>query len=333
MTTLLANRKMHPALRERVEASVTGRGGQGKAVRSGARRVSILRMGAIAAVAVPTALMATGYRRSRAELRDARAALSAEWTRQTGSLSADDRALLGRTEERLRSLAGEYPGDLVVDKLKSAGALGALLVTPSLYVRGPIAAFGSPPAIARAALESGKDAFLLCLLDPPSSRDEKSLLAKARVALGGGDSQQKSAPTAHRLHELEAGLPFLSPAWGQRVESARDFRDLSELERELRRAPLAAARSALRAKVLIAVFDEPNDGTGPTELDGEHTHQVRILLGELPGQTPLLRLRRRVDPSWISASRRSRYSRELDSCRLAMDLHDAVTTDSGARPP
>jgi hypothetical protein len=328
MPTLLVNRKMNPALVARVETSVTGRRPKSQATRSTTRRTSLLRLAAVLGLAAPIAVMATGYRRSRAELRDARAALAGEWTRQTGSLSADDQGFLGRTEERLRTFAGEYPGDLTVEKLRPAGALGAGLAGPSIYVRGPIAAFQTPKGVARAALESGKDAFLLCLLDPPSSRDEKSLLVNARAALAGGDPVQKLSSNVHRLHDLEVGLPFLTPAWGQRVQSARDTQELSRLERELRKAPIGATQSALRARLLIAVLDEENEGTGPTELDGEHTHHVRILLAELPADKPLLRLRRRVDPSWITPSRRSRYARQLDSCRLALDLHDAATAGS-----
>jgi hypothetical protein len=328
MPTLLVNRKMNPALTARVETSVTGRRPKSKATRSTARRTSILRLAAVVGIAAPIAVMASGYRRSRAELRDARAALAGEWTRQTGSLSADDQGILGRTEEQLRAFAGQYPGDLTVEQLGPAGSLGAVLGRPSIYVRGPIAAFQTPKGVALAARESGKDACLLCLLDPPSSRDEKSLLGKARAALVGGEPVQKLTPNVHRLHELEVGLPFLTPAWGERVQSARDTRELSRLERELRKAPIGATQSALRARLLIAVLDEENEGTGPTELDGEHAHHVRILMAELPAQKPLLRLRRRVDPSWITPSRRSRYARQLDSCRLALDLHDAVTAGS-----
>jgi hypothetical protein len=328
MPTLLVNRKMSPALVARIETSVTGRRPKSKAVRSTARRTSLLRLAAVLGLAAPIAVMATGYRRSRAELADARAALSGEWTRQTGTLSADDQGFLVRAEERLRGFAGEYPGDLTVETLRPAGSLGAVLGRPSVYVRGPIAAFSSSQGIARAALESGKDAFLLCLLDPPSSRDEKSLLGKARIALGGGDPAQKLTPNVHPLHELEVGLPVFLPAWGERVRSARDTQELSRLERELHKAPIDATKSALGARLLIAVLDEPNEGTGPTELDGEHTHQVRVLMAELPAHEPLLRMRRRADPSWITPSRRSRYARQLDSCKLALDLHDAVTGGS-----
>ena len=115
------------------------------------------------------------------------------------------------------------------------------------------------------------------------------------------------------------------------MHRARSSQELAELERELRKAPIDATRSALRARLLIAVLDEPKEGTGPTELDGEHAHHVRILLADLPTQKPLLRMRRPVDPSWITPGRRPRYARELDGCKLGLDLRDAVT--AGPAPP
>jgi hypothetical protein len=316
---------MNPALVARIETSVTGRRRQSKAIRSITRRTSLLRLAAVVGLATPVAVMATGYRRSRAELTEARAALASEWIRQAGSLSNDEQALLGRTEAELHAFSGNYPGDLTAGELRPAGALGAVLGRPSLYVRGPIAAFGTAKSVARAARESVKDAFVLCLLDPPASREEKEMLGKARLALGGGDPAQNRAPSVHRLDEVVIGLPFFLPAWGESVNRARSSQELSELERALRKAPIGAARSALQARLLIAVLDEPKEGTGPTELDGEHSHHVRILLAGLPAPKPLLRMRRQVDPSWITPARRSRYARELDSCKLALDLHDTVT--------
>jgi hypothetical protein len=38
----------------------------------------------------------------------------------------------------------------------------------------------------------------------------------------------------------------------------------------------------------------------------------------------LLRLRRRVDPGWISPAVRAEYASGIDSCVLALDVHAAA---------
>jgi hypothetical protein len=182
--------------------------------------------------------------------------------------------------------------------------------------------------IAQAARESGKDSLLLCLLAPPASTSEKTLLEEARAALSGSARLQKVTQNVRRLHELELGLPFLVPAWGERVQSSRDLQELRRLDRALTEAPILAAKSAVASKLLIAALDEPKEGSGPTELDGEHVHSVRIFFWDMVRDKTLLSLRRRVDPSFISPGRRAAYARELDSCKLGVELRQAVSERS-----
>lgn len=96
------------------------------------------------------------------------------------------------------------------------------------------------------------------------------------------------------------------------------------LEREFKRAPLAATKATLTAERLLAVFDEPNDAGGVTEMDGEHAHSVRVLMWDLTTNKLLLKFRTKVDPAWITPNRRSQYARELDSCKLAVAARDYV---------
>ena len=67
-----------------------------------------------------------------------------------------------------------------------------------------------------------------------------------------------------------------------------------------------------------------------TELDGENAHYVRLVVLELETGRALLVVRRQVDPTWVSPNRRSLYARELDGCKLALEVRDAVQGSPGA---
>ena len=161
-------------------------------------------------------------------------------------------------------------------------------------------------------------------MDPPPTRDEKALLAKARLAMSGGSAFLQATQSALRLYDAEVGLPILLPPWSERIKAAKGAQELQRIERELKRAPLASAKRALRSELLIAVLDEPSDQGTVTELDGEAPHYIRLNLIELDSAKALLRIRKRVDPSWITANRRSQYARELDGCRFALDVYAKV---------
>lgn len=326
MPTLLVNQKMDPALRARIQASLAG---SSKGV-SSARLVALLRLGAVLAMATVGGAMLLAQRHEHSELEQTRAALLGTWSAQALPITPKEREFLGRTERTLASFAGAYPGDQIAPGVPGV-TLAQILARPSIYIRGPAEAFKTPEGIARAASDSDKDTLLLCLLDPPASRDEKLLLVTARLTLAAGVPFQQLAPNVRRLRDVVEGLPFLLPPWAERVRNAPRLPELLRLERELKRAPIAGAKSALRAELLIAVLDEPNDPGGVTELDGEHSHQVRIMVRELATEKLLLRLRRQVAPDWITQSRRAKYARELDGCKFALDVHDA-TRASGNLP-
>ena len=110
----------------------------------------------------------------------------------------------------------------------------------------------------------------------------------------------------------------------QILEADADPNELIRLRRDFEKAPIDAAKQALRASVLVVAMDEPGDGVGPTELDGERAHAVRIALVDLAGARLLLRLRKLVDPTWISLAKKSDFASGLDSCGLAADVHEHV---------
>lgn len=324
MTTLLVNPKMDPALAARVVASVTGRRRQMAKVRSATRLVSRLRL--VAALLVIGLVGSAVYSRHRDSVafQAAKASLFAEWSAQARTLTESDQRFVERVSGLLQAEARDYAGEYTAEQLRPSGALASMLSRPALYVRGAIAGFLAPEGIARLAGESGKDSLLLCLFDPPAELAEKPMLPKARLALAGGPPVHELTPKVGRLADAVVGLPYLLPAWGERVAQAKDPAALQRLERELRKAPLEAAKRAVRAELLIAVYDEPNDAGGVTELDGEHAHSIRVVLFDLGSGKAILRLRNQVDPTWVTANRRSQYARELDGCKLAMQLRDAV---------
>jgi hypothetical protein len=224
--------------------------------------------------------------------------------------------------------SGVYDGDLVADELHKPGALAAALRRPTVYVRGPMLSFTNATPFAKVTAQSFKDALVLCLLEPPADATEKVLLDPVRSAYSGGHLLESRTANVRRLHEAVAGLPLLGPEWDDRARHAASTADVQRMRSELDRAGLDRVRAAAKSELLLAAIDEPGEGNGPTELDGERQHHVRVVLVDVRTQAVLLRVRRPVDPAWISAAKRPTYASGLDSCRLAVDIHRAV---SGAR--
>lgn len=322
MATLLANRRMNPALVARIEASI--RHGRTGSAAAAPRVVAMVRLAMLLAIVSALVSLLLARHRAGDELAHARAALLASVRAESAQLSNDDRGTVSRAEVWLTRLAGPYEGDRVAAELREPGELTRLLSRPSVYVRGLVDAFKAPAAIAQTASTSPKDAFLLCLLDPPPARDEKTVLAKVRIAYAGGAPMEERSASVAPLHAGEVGLPFLEPGWAQRVTTAETRHDLAHLEREFARAPIAEAKRVARARLLLAVMDEPGTSTGLSELDGERPHDVRVGIVDLAAAKVLLRLRKRVDPGWISLQRRPNYASGLDSCALAMDVRDSL---------
>jgi hypothetical protein len=326
MATLLTTSKMDPALAARVDASVRGRrNAKTSGKRLAPRLVSMVRFGLVVVVAALVGSFWLARRNEARTLEKARAELLAEVHAKTASLTPADQGAVARIESWLERSSGDYEGDLVDGDLRAPKALAAVLARPAVYVRGPISSFASPPKIAQNAAASAKDALLVCLLEPPASHVERVMLGTVRIAYGRGTTMEEHTSNVHRLHDALVGLPFLLPPWAGQVSAAEDPADLARLARELRKAPIDAALQVMRASVLISVMDEPGESGGPTELDGERVHPVRITIVDLAAGKPVLRFRKTVDPTWISLAKKSEYANGLDSCGLALDVHDTVT--------
>jgi hypothetical protein len=328
MPTLLVTSKMKPALASRVQAAVTGRTARGTATHASARLMRTVRFIVALGLAGLLAAVLLSLRHEQDELRKAREDLVAQWAAEATSVSSTDLDFLRRVETKLVEFGNQYSGDFIDHSLTPEGAFTAQLARPTVYIRGSLASFSSSNAVAKAARESGKDTLLLCLVEPPAARDEKALMERARVALFSASQMYASTTNVLRLYDAEAGMQYLLPSFGDQIRDAKDDLQLRRLSREFKAAPVALAKRALRSEILIAAFDEPNDKSTITELDGEAPHYVRLVVMRLDSMVPLLKLRRHVDPGWITANRRPQYARELDGCRLSLDVHDAVNTAS-----
>lgn len=308
MPTFVANRKMSPALRARVEASVRGKRA---ARRTPARLRALLRL-VFVVTAIAVLVLALGHdRAARRALELRRAALLDELRAANASTSAAERASFSRGEAALRALAGPYPGDVRAIDLAAPG----VLERPLFYVRGPVAAFGAGASLAHGAAASVDDTFVRCLRDPPASRAEGDVLVKVRAAYGATSPPRD----VYRLALAENALRVLAPAFSERVRAAGDA-ELASLEQHVARARLADAKKALAAPLLLAVLDEPGDARVPADLDGERPHDVRVELYDAAAGTTLLRARVRVDPGAWSARARAEFASGLDACALAWDL-------------
>jgi hypothetical protein len=327
MPTLLVTNKMAPELARHVQASVSGRKrGAGRKSRSPSV-VALLRVVTLTLLVAAVSGVVVLRQRDRDEVEALRAGLLETVAKAAATLTPEDRQTLPRVERALTRAAGGYEGDVVDASIRSKAGLSSLFERPLLYVRGSIEGFETPAAIAETARSSQKDAFLVCLLDPPATRSERALLDRVYVAHSSRARVDERTPNSLPLYDAEAGAPFLAPEFPARVRELSDRRRLKELAASVERAPLVQASQAAKARTLLFVMDEAADRRSPAELDGERARHVRVGIVDLASDRVLLRLRRFVDPAWISEKRRAEYASGLNACALSLDLRAQVAGD------
>jgi hypothetical protein len=319
MPSLLVTRKMAPELAARVQASVEDRRAPPGA-RLAPRAISLLRFMLFAALVFALVWFVTTRQRAADQLELDRSALLARIRRHSKSLTAPEKALEARALPWLARAAGPYEGDFIGEELRSPGALGKILARPTVYVRGPVGSFMGSAGVRQSAATSSNDAFVLCLIHPPSEKTEKLVRAKARASFARAGEMQHVAHV-ERLYDALAALPLLTSKWQARVAGA-ERREFDKLRHSFEIAPVEGAKRAAKARSLLFVMDEP--GSGLAELDGERPHDARVGLIELATGKTLLRLRRHVDPSWVSEATRAQYAASIDSCALALDVRQGV---------
>ena len=293
MPSFLVTKHMSPALAARVLASVSGRpAGQPKAKLR--PLTAALRLLAFVVLAGTIATLLHVRKQRALELEQQRAELLQSIKTAGSGLSKSDRELAKRVDAAVALHAvPAYAGDLLSPSLRDEQQLAAQLALPTLYLRGPLEMLARTGGVAQAALSSFKDAFALCLVDPPESKTEKALLAKARAA-----ERSAGAPElAHfeRLEPLLQALPLLGPEWKHRVQTAESAVTLAGYRKLFEVAPLRAAVRAAKARQLLLVLDEPGDAKIPAELDGERPHPVRVVLADLATGELALRFRHEVE--------------------------------------
>jgi len=282
-----------------------------------------LRVVALTSIVATLVWLVLTKQRADQETETLRAVLVERWQRARQPLSPSELGLSQRLPAWLKQEVQHYPGDLVTERAR-APRLKRLLSERITYVRGPLAEMGHRRGLEQSARDSVKDAFVLCLLDPPTDRSEKALLSRAKSAYAAGERMQQSTEHVTRLGDAFLGLPFLDTAWREQVVQAKHHLELERLGRSFELAPIAAARQALESRLLLFVIDEPGAASATTELDGEKPHAVRVGLRDLVTGQLLLRLRRQVDPSGFSDITRAEYARGVDDCGLALDVRKAV---------
>jgi hypothetical protein len=199
-----------------------------------------------------------GYASYRAERR----AVAAERASLGGAL-ADARARLPAGHELFIATTDRWIQDAVNDpdhtdrvapSLK--GSLDAWLHRPAVYLHLPAAEARDAHSLNEAALASGKDAFLLCLRDPPPSGSERDLLNKVRGVYFSGAKVDEQTASVRRLADAHVGLAAVGPTFDTALAAAPGLPELAKLHRALDGAPIADAARAASAEVLIVVADE-----------------------------------------------------------------------------
>jgi hypothetical protein len=325
--TLLVTSKMSPALAARVQTAVSGQHARGRPLKA------LLRFLTLSFVMI-SAVGVVRFRQQRAQkLETERAELLSTLEQAGKSLNRSDRELPQRvaTAIALQSTPN-YPGDELPEPPLRDTDLTEVLALPTLYVRGSLDALARPDRLSDVAAGSSKDAFLLCLLSPPEARTEKALRLKASAAAAQSKTTLQASAHVERLAPLLQALPLLGRPWADRVRSAETSEALEKLAKLVAAAPLTAAVRAAKARQLLLVLDETAAATGPTELDGERAHPVRVALIDLPGGEPRLRFRGKVDPAGLSDQSRTAYASGIDSCTLALDFRRAVSGGDRAKP-
>lgn len=312
MPTFLVNRKMHPALRTRIERSVAGKTVVSQEERPAAR--ALIRGLLITAVVSLTGFLWFSYQAEKRELEEARTKLLETIHGTRRAVSAEDLSLQDRITTLLARESGEYLGDLT--PLPSNEWIEGKSSEIGVYIRLATGDARSPSDSAEKSLESSKDALLDCFLNPPESRDEKSLLARVRKVYGGSNHERSSVFPASSVF---LSLVFLGPTFETQVSSATSKRSLEKLGASFSEAHLTRLTPSLKARYLVAALDEPKPLGTPSELDGAARHFVRLVVSDLRAARILFRIRKEVNPTWISEGARFRYALGLDGCRFGRD--------------
>jgi hypothetical protein len=329
MPTLLTTRKMDPALAGRVMTSVARRGLYHGTDRRSTRNNTLFRLFALAGAVALVAAIVVSRQRSAKERGRAQAALLAAVDGERRGTPSADLEFPAKVQAFVDALRHDYRNDVITPQGRAVVAeLGRHAL---VYVRGPLDGFSTRAAIGASAAASGTESFVTCLLDPPPSRDERSILR--RVRRHAADPGTAATSNIIPLHSVWVGLPLLSEEWAARVRAADDDHKLRRLRAELAGVRIPVARAGLQAPFFLVVLDEPSSSSAVTELDGTRPRPVRIGLFDVEKRTPLFMLRRQLEVDWISPALRAEHASGLSYCALALGVRSALDTEPAPTAP
>ena len=318
MGSFLTNAKMPAELRARVEESLRT---DALARAGGANRRQghlLLRLLMLSGVAMFAAFLVVTFQQAEREFQTNQQSLLRRFDQETRELPAL-RQGVAQLEQHVQTALRPWPSDFLDPVLKSGGpqALDELFERPVVYV----SAFASVAALQKSAAESSPDALIRCLMLPPQSARESDLLRH----LGRVYEPAALRGRVVGITGASDALAFIDSSFGARLRNLESARLLPIMEQELKRAKLSEATPFLQAGTLVYVVDEPKSPGTVADFDGEAEHYVRLQIVDQKSGALLLGLRRLVDPSWISEKSRLAYSRELNSCRLALQVRKEIS--------
>lgn len=323
MATFLTTPRMSPSLRARVERAVSHRTrAKHHAAKLGLRspfasgdRLRLARVLPLVALLLVVGLGSATYVHENRLLEEERAALLAALGERRAGLPAGHEGFLAAVDPWItEAAAGAAPPDVIDPTLQEPGALDAWLGRPAVYVRAAAPELRDQHTRGDAVAASIKDAFLVCLMSPPASAEERDLLANVRGVYFGGAKVDEATANVRRLAEAQVGLAVLGPAFEGSVRAAEAPLALKKLRRELQGAPTDGAAKAVAAELLIVVADEPV-ATG--------ARAARVSLVDLGSGKPLLRARLHV-PAAGSSPLAALHRAELEGCSLALSVRRAL---------
>lgn len=318
MPTFLTTPRMSPELRRRIERSVSQPAGTERFARGRTpTTVAALRLLIALGVAGVLGVLAFTFAQSRREVSEKQRELTSRALRAERSLSAEARARLEKVDAWITRVV-ESPDAAFREEKVSLGWRGeasrrALLEAPFFYLRGDVAQLRGAEGRRAILAEASVDAFPGCLVSPPDSDKESVLLRKI-----GRRAPDQVVPAL----EAQALLDFSATRFNAEVRAAEHMHQLRDLDLRLGRERISHARGSKAAtRFFLLVVDEPKAQDKPSDFDGEAPHHMRIVFLDLETGEEHLSVRRKVDPAWISDKSRLSFSRALDSCKLARELH------------
>jgi hypothetical protein len=322
MGTFLTTERMSPELRARVERAVSSRdrarvhakraGLSATFAAEGGRNLSFARLFPVIVAAL---VITVGWYARRGERRAVEAArddIKAALAERLAKLPPGSDTMIATTNSWIANAAADQP-DFVAPTLKGKAPIDVLLTRPALYVHVSQASAVDAKLLDDEVLGSNKDAFLLCMKQPPASLSERDLLAKVRGTYFAGAKVEDATFNVRRLAELHTGLDAV-PKLEASIRIADSEKDLEKVRHTLDDIAFADAARAASAELFMIVVD--------------HDADARVLFVDLKSKSVLLRLHKHVDDAGTSPPAVI-HRESMRGCSLAFATRSFVMGETG----